>query len=179
MTDQESVYNNPKRQRELIGMLEKRLQSKFETANALDKKAWDILGVGSATLGVVSVLQIVGIDDLTALFWVGLVVVLLTYLLLVYEVLGVIAPMVWSGVPEPLEWSPDQWNEFLDKYMIPEDRDYLYTLFMDYLGSRQKRGALQIAEDNNREKAKHIRRASRTLGALIVGLIVMAILASI
>ncbi len=191
MSDPETVYNNVERKRELVESL-KNLQGFYLAASdALDKKAWDILRVTTATFGIVSAIQINLVSDNTpGLFWAGLLGVLILYSLQVREVLATIRPTSWALVPG-VEDNDFRYETLVDKYVatagehISED-DYLNQLIADYIGcidvhdnTTIRHGSIQKIEKNNKIKAQHVNQAAKLLGGIIAALILLGFAASV
>jgi hypothetical protein len=180
------VYRNIERKRELVAMLKTLLEG-LETANdALDKKAWDILSVTSATFGIVSAIEITQKVPSSGLrFWVASAVVLGLYLWQVVEVLAAVGPMTWHKVPGGARGQLS-FEVLLKKYILPEDEDeYLNKLIVDYVGKVDPEnrdeiipGAIQQHQKNNEKKAKHVRKAGWLLGFIVAGLIVVALMST-
>ncbi len=184
MSNTSEVYNNIDRKRELVESLKEVLEAQFEAAEALDTKAWNVLSVTSATLGIASSIQVILIGKSAELsFWIGLAVVLFLYLWQVREVLAAVKPLTWHLVPGVAD-GEISFRKLMEKYVGTDESTYLNKLIVDYAGKidpdnedRLLPGAIQVALSNNVVKKKHIIRAARLLGAIIAGLIIMAVLA--
>ncbi|MBX3084737.1 MAG: hypothetical protein KF716_24090 [Anaerolineae bacterium] len=180
--------NKAERKRELVQMLSKILDQQHGNADILDKKAWDILNVASASFGIGAVFQIAQVKLVLMSPFTGvLLIVLLFYLQLFRDVLAVIRPMNWRFVPGGATGQM-KYTELMQKYIAPDDDEYLHKLIVDFIGKDEMTnvpsdynslsGAIQIAMLNNEAKSRHLLRAIRSFGIIIVGLIVMAFVAT-
>lgn len=183
MDDVTSLYTNKDRKQKLVEGLEKQYMLVMDASDSLDSKSWNILSVTSATLALVSSLQIVIADNVSDGFWVLLFFVLVFYFLLVREALNVIKPRKWPVVPSTDEGRLSRIG-LLQKYVPIDEDTYWEKLLIDYAGAYNVddpteflSGAIERAENNNKEKAQHIQNSIKYLSIIIVGLILMAIAA--
>lgn len=183
MTDNQEVYHKPERKRELIRSLQNSLDAQLKASEELDSKAWQIMGVASATFGIAGALIFTNKDfPAGASFKWGVLAAIVLYLCLLVEILQTIKPLMWHSVPGG-EDGKISFESLLEKYIYPETEDeYLDKLIVDYVGKETPHvvgGALQHAQDNNAKKSEHIRRASLLLGMIILALAVLPFLASL
>jgi hypothetical protein len=142
----------------------------------LDKKAWDILSFMSGLIGLVTTIQI-GLlgTQVRELYWLTLVTVLIMYALLVLEIRKVVRPRLWMYPPGPSRGEKLSFNNIMRRYIDKTPYEYyLVKLIADYVGdnaSPPNAGAIQIAENLNAEKAKHLQNAFRLMSMIIFGLV--------
>jgi len=165
------------RMRELVGSLKELLEAQVNAAEALDKKAWDILNVTSATFAIGTAV-VSNKTNLQPAFWVAFAGVIVAYLFLVGEVWFTIQPIEWMYVPG----ATNDRDKFLETYVAPSDWRYLDELIIGYTGKTEKdatgkekheKGAIETAIDNNKKKAKHVRWAGFLLGMIVLGIVSM------
>lgn len=175
MNIQEKVYNKTERQRELIDYFQVMLKAKLESSLALDKKAWDLLSVASATVSIVLTLQALvireDIKNLEGTFLIGLASVLGFYTILLILVLLVVAPKTYQLAPAipTKHLSFDKWEK--DYLKKENEEEYLAQIIADFIGDGITDGAIQKGERNNNLKAQLLRGATLTLGLTIIALV--------
>jgi hypothetical protein len=187
MTDEAGVYHKADRKRELVSLLKELLDTQVKASEVLDKKAWDILAVASATFGIAGAIEFALKSSSAGIsFWIGVVAVMDLYFCLVVEVLQAIGPRVWWHIPGTADGKLS-YEGLLLKYIAPtEENEYLDKLIVDYAGMKDPdqnghivNGAIQQAQANNEAKAIHILRAGQLLGAIVIGLTVLPFLATL
>ncbi len=165
-------------------MLQRTLDYQLSSADVLDKKAWDILSVTSATLGIVqAILVSLKHGQLSAWFQVGLFAILVFYGIQIVEVWMVVRPRKWRIVPG-LERGELHYEGLLEKYLSSEIEGAHYDLLIvDYAGKRDPEkpgkfvsGAIQTAIEFNNSKTRHLGWATALMGVVIILLVVMTFL---
>lgn len=182
----DTVYTDVTRKCDLVERLQSTLDGHMHAAEILDKKAWDILSVTGATLGLAITIQLtVRNEAIRWHFWVALTIVLILYLLQIRAILSVVRPASWRLVPGGPE-GKISFEILRDKYVAVDESTYLDKLIVDYVGKNDPEkegdillGAIQVAIENNENKAKHIQKAAWLLGAIVMGLIGLAIVSTL
>src|SRR5688500_12864227 len=184
MSTQPSLYHNPERKRELIGLLKAQHEYLLEVSKELDEKAWEILRVTGGTFGIVSGLFITLVaPKAPSIFWIGMASILGLYLIQLQQVMQVISPRQWPLIPGG-SGGGLSYESLLDKYFLlnPEEDDFLNQLIADYAGNFDVNnnnifvdGAIQKVEANNAVKAKRVRLASLLLGVIIASLVSLGV----
>lgn len=196
MTDNIEPYNLVKRKRELVESLQIILGRQLEASEKLDEKAWEILRITSATFSIVTSLQIIlAKDNIGVAFVFSLIVILVLYLFQVSEVLNATAPRDWGLVPGTHDGKLNyealrdkyilRYDEKISTYTLLDEEVYLDKLIVDYAGKLKNPpdndeillGVIAIAQNYNKDKAKHIRYATILLGVIILALMFTAIVA--
>ncbi len=183
MNNHEQVYHNPTRKRELIEMLKNQLEFQQRAGDVLDDKAREIFRLSSAFFGIISGLFLsFVIDSPPDLFWVGMLVTLFLYVMLVVQVLIITLPAKWSLVPGPMPKEKYSYESLLKKYLFhnSDENDYLNQLIADYVGNYDHNdadkfidGAIQKTEIINQKKARRLSVASILLTLIILSLILL------
>lgn len=174
----EPTVINIERGRELVEILRAKHEAKLRNGEWIEQKGWGILTFASTTLAIVAVFEalLVQSTGVSTAFWIGLIIVLGLYGGLVYAVGQVVKPTDYTYSME-LPPKGTGWGEWETKYLqISEDR-YVAQLLTNYLGDRTEQGVILDAEETNREKARHLQYAVYLLGANILGLIALAVIA--
>jgi hypothetical protein len=196
MSEQLELYSNTERKSDLLNRLAKILDEQMNAANVLDAKAWELFKVSSATFGLVSALQItITGGDVKTAFWGVLAIVFTLYIIQSILVIITVKPMTWWQVPGVAADQKLLFHTFLKKYMVEfdfqagrwvylDDSRYLDQLLTDYLGmedrddpTKTKKGAIEVAQQNNKLKSILITISSGLLAAIVAGLVIMAIVA--
>jgi hypothetical protein len=183
-SDELEVYRKIERKQELVDSLKELLNVQLEASETLDNKAWEILKVTSATVGLVSALEItISEGTVGKYFWAGLGVVLVLYFLQVVAVMLVVRPREWRLVPGG-EDGVTRYDTLLKKYVYPDDSVYLNQLIADYVGMKNPNegkepllGAIQVAQRHNKQKGWWLVVEAVLLGLIVAGLVIMAIAA--
>jgi hypothetical protein len=187
MTDTETdnaIWQKPDRKRELVAQLQRINQHHYEAADALDKKAMELLRYSSAFLAIVITISVSiaqtknNGDDVSTYFIIGFLILLILYVAHVFYVLFVVTPMEFAHVPGvPTADNEVYYETMMLKYIRPETDDaYLDKLIVDYVGVQETvdgegpfDGAIQINQKQIRRKADQVEQAKRLLSLMTVG----------
>jgi hypothetical protein len=185
--NEDSNYDQPQLKWDLIERLDQITNRQDAYASALESKALELLRYSGTILAlIIAILAIVvnnvdniG-DDFNIYFIPGFILLLFIYILHVISVLAVIAPTEIGNVPK-VE-SEDGFAKLLERYVWPDENEYLDQLITDYTGRRdeagqQEDGLVQTNQHTLAEKNKHFENAVRRLALMVVGSVFVIFLA--
>lgn len=179
-----TIWQKPDRKRELIAQLERINQHHYEAADALDKKAMELLRYSSAFLAIVITISVTiaqtrdNEGDVSTYFIIGFLILLILYVVHVFYVLVVVTPIEFAHVPGvPTADNEVYYETMMLKYIRPESDDaYLDKLIVDYVGVQETvegegpfDGAIQFNQQQIRRKADQVEQAKRLLSLMTVG----------
>jgi hypothetical protein len=150
MTEPNAVYHKVERKQKLVDDLQKLLDIQLANADILDNKAWEILKVTSGTVGLVSALEITLTKGIVGQsFWFGLAAVLVFYVLQIVVLMRAVQPRQWPTVPGG-EGGDLHYDILMERYVLPDDNDYLNQLIADYVGIKDS----DLPTDHSNNKSK-------------------------